>query len=85
MITSRWLKPRSIDHYEFSLSAVPLMAPFLWFNKSLASPGPSEDLEARSFAEASLFRKHMTPGQLPANSFPVGKKTVDSKRKIKLK
>ena len=43
------------------------MAPFLWFNMSLASPGPSEDLEARSFAESSLFGKHMTPGHLPAN------------------
>ena len=61
------------------------MAPFLWFNMSLASPGPSEDLEARSFTEASLLKKHMTPGQLPANSFPVGKKTVESTRKIKLK
>ena len=60
------------------------MAPFLWFNMSLASPGPS-DLEACSFTEASLFKKHMTPGQLPANSFPVGKKTVESTRKIKLK
>ena len=49
---------------------------------SLASPGPSEDLEARSFAEASFFRKHMTPGQLPENSFPVGKKTP-AKRKNK--
>ena len=72
-----------MDHHEFSLSAVPLMVPFLWFNMSLASPGPSEDLEARSFTEASLFRKHMTPGQLPTNSFPVGKKTPESvKRKI---
>ena len=43
------------------------MAPFLWFNMSLASPGPSEDLEARSFAEASLFGKHMTPGHLQIN------------------
>ena len=42
---------------------------------SLASPGPSEDLEARIFAEASFFRKQMTPGQFPANSFPVGMKT----------
>ena len=57
-----------MDHHEFSLSAVPLMAPFLWFNMSLASPGPSEDLEARIFAEASFFRKQMTPGQFPANS-----------------
>ena len=73
-----------MDHHEFSLSAVPLMAPFLWFNMSLASPGPSEDLEARSFAEASFFRKHMTPGQLPENSFPVGKKTP-AKRKNKKK
>ena len=61
------------------------MAPFLWFNMSLASPGPSEDLEARSFAAESLFRRHMTPGQLPANSLPVGKKTAESKRKIKIK
>ena len=81
MIMSRWLKPRSIDQHEFSLSAVPLIAPFLWFNMSLASPEPSEDLEARSFTEASLFRKHMTPEQLPANSFPVGKKTHESKNK----
>ena len=72
-----------MDHYEFSLSAVRLMAPFLWFNMSLASPDPSEDLEQRSFPEASLFRKHITPEQLPANSFPVGKKTPESeKRKI---
>ena len=78
---SRWLKPRSMDHHEFSLSAVPLMAPFLWFNMSLASPGPSEDLEVRSLAEAPLFRKHMTPEQLPANPFPVGKKTPESKKK----
>ena len=62
-----------------------MMAPFLWFNMSLASPGLSEDLEARSFTEASLFKKHMAPGQLPANSFPVGKKTVEITRKIKLK
>ena len=69
-----------MDHHEFSLSAVPLMAPF-WFNMSLPSPGPSEDLEARSLAEASLFKKHMTPGQLPTNSFPVGKKTPESKKR----
>ena len=68
-----------MDHHEFSLSAVQLMALLLWFNMSLASPGPSEDLEARSFAEASLFRKQITPEQLPANSLPVGKKTPESK------
>ena len=78
--------PRSMDHHEFSLSAVPLMVLFLWFNMSLASPVPSEDLEARSFADASFFRKHMTPGQFPANSFPVGKKTpAKSKNKKNLK
>ena len=53
---------------------------------SLASPGPSEDLEARIFAEASFYRKQMTPGQFPANSFPVGMKTpARSKNKKKLK
>ena len=70
-----------MDHHEFGLSAVPLMALFSWFNMSLASPGPSEDLDACSFAEASLFRKHMTPEQLPVNSFPVGKKMSESKIK----
>ena len=78
MTTSRWLKPKSMDHHEFALSAVSLMALFSWFNMSLAPPGPSEDLNACIFAEASLFRKHMTPGQLPVNSFSVGKKMSES-------
>ena len=60
-----------MDHHEFALSAVPLMALFSWLNMSLASPGPSEDLEACSFAGASLFRKHTTPGQFSANLFAV--------------
>ena len=72
MIMSRWLKPRSMDHHEFSLSVVPLIALSYGLICHLLLPGhlPHDKL-INSTLQHTKNLNHWGPG-LPRGGGDVG-------------